>query len=1786
MFNKKRLVVAVVFILFMFCFITFAGGTPQNQAIATRNVTFIDSYNNAELSAQRVIVGEDADVPEDPRHNGLVFVGWYLEDDRDTRVRDFTNVTDNITVIALYGADVNGNGIFDDEDQTFTVRFVDSTNNVVIATRQVLIGMSAVAPTAPTHAGMTFTGWDASYTNVRNNRTINAIYRTVPATEPDDRRVVTHTVTFIDGLDRSIIATVEVEEGLTAGVPIAPTHDGYVFVRWDGNLDEVTEEREITAVYAADENGNGIADESETKYTVNYRSLIEGTKNEAPKYDKSFLTTEEYTVLENTFVLDGHIFMGWTQDSELASAPLTEDTADLIEEGSRGTIGTENIVYYAVWAEDKNGDDIPDYRPGQKFQVTIIYGIDGEITDTITVLKGTTYADILPDKQVVDPTDEDDYVFDKWVAVEDEEEKPVRLDEEITSDITVKAIYAEDMNHNGIPDTDPNETHYDVTFKTESKYASLMGDDEASSYTVSIVEGAKIGTNVPHIVEFDDDKIAFVKWTKFDGIKDVDHTTRQVEETIVTSDMAFTAQFGKDGNDNGTPDIEEETLYLTIEYRNAVTNDEMFDHVDLELVANEDYEVVSPVPEKGNYTITPKTVAGTMTKEASGTTIIVTYKPAVDDNQNGIDDSVDTYFTVTFKDRAVTVDTQRVLIGMDAKAPEVRESYIEGGYTYTFANWDKSITNIRENMTVNSVYTETANEYKVTYIIDGEEVTTETVTYNTTLNSVPEPTKTGYTLGQWKLNGTVFDTTAAYTQTANITLTNTFTANTYTVTYIVDGKQFDTKTVAYDATLTHPTEPTKTGYTFAGWYTDDDTLVEDDEVYHTADSMTLTARYDINTYEVAVEIANGTVDKDKKTADYNTPIEFTVIADKFYTLDHAVVTCTNAQKATLSEGTLKIDEVTADSVCTIDPREDRVGGGETGEESDGKADAYQAKIDFEIREGSWQGTLLYAKSLYADKSEGTNRTKIPFETDITDDYYIYDPYNYIGSVTSTPNGDIPNQAVTYEYKDGKGYATLLLPVKTKDEYKVILAVRRKQYNISIYRTFDGVKSEQVDKTLAAFAGKESNLWLNNTRYDVEGYTFDRIDKVVTCEKDTEIKIAENGYAYFKATQNDVCYINYIDSEKNPEIADSYKVHVNLKVNNSVGPYDETLTVKGGQPATFDDVEPLRKYKLNTFTVDTKPDDSNITYKKINGKDAYQVTTKFNTTGAPVTMDFVITLKTTAKKVTFVTEDEYTHLLKEQSVLVDKNSSLSAEGITSLIVEDDKDGIAFEKWLDENGREVSEKNILAAKVAEDVTYTAVFGEDKNNNGTVDEDEKVTVNYVVEGNATISKTSDILLPGDTVIFPTVTTDKGYEYSWYEGNAKITSATIATGDKTRTFIVKIARIEYKIVFDYANGKDAKFEKTYHYGDVIDIPSSPVDYTDETKKYSFEAWYVGNRPMNEADKKVDGNETFVAHYKETILPVLTATANPNSWTKDDTVNITLTANKEIRKYMYSLDGGKTWNTTSNVYSVTSKKKSVNETILFKAIDKDNLETKVVSATVKIDKDGPRFSVQKTQTEHVANIDIAISDAESGLNPKSVTYLRGEYKTVDEYIDAQTVRGETIVPPSLSVSNGKATLKAAINGTYTIYAEDMVGNPNVTVITVSGLIEDGIKNQDADKDDSTEGITVKYGATQYDSIKELQGLWRAMPNRKIQVVAQEGYEILEVKWAVGREDEVYFQNYGNSVKPVDKEFTIEGSYYTDVYSIYVRYKGPDGIEREPKITYIFSQAKRFSIFRWDWVVM
>ena len=132
-------------------------------------------------------------------------------------------------------------------------------------------------------------------------------------------------------------------------------------------------------------------------------------------------------------------------------------------------------------------------------------------------------------------------------------------------------------------------------------------------------------------------------------------------------------------------------------------------------------------------------------------------------------------------------------------------------------------------------YQYTRNSYNVTWVVDGA-TTTETYLYGAAINKPADPTKEGHTFAAW--TPAVADNMPA----ENVTYTATWTVNQYTVTWDVDGST-TTETYNYGAAINKPADPTKTGYTFAGW----SPAVADNMP---ANNVTYTAQWTINTYTV------------------------------------------------------------------------------------------------------------------------------------------------------------------------------------------------------------------------------------------------------------------------------------------------------------------------------------------------------------------------------------------------------------------------------------------------------------------------------------------------------------------------------------------------------------------------------------------------------------------------------------------------------------------------------------------------------------------------------------------------------------------------------------------------------------------------------------------------------------------------------------------------------------------------------------------------------------------------
>ena len=222
-----------------------------------------------------------------------------------------------------------------EETVTYTVTFVDYDGRV-LSEQRVAEGEAAIAPEAPTREGYDFIGWDKEFNAVYEDMTVTAQYNGP-----------FHTVTFVD-YDGTVIDEQRVLDGEAATAPEAPTREGYVFVGWDKEFDNVISDLTVTAVYEEettepethtvkflDKDGNVIAEVE----------VVEGEAAQAPEAPE----------------VEGYHFVGWdkditnvTEDMEVrAMYEINVYTVTFVDfDGT--VIATEEVEYGAAATDPEN----------------------------------------------------------------------------------------------------------------------------------------------------------------------------------------------------------------------------------------------------------------------------------------------------------------------------------------------------------------------------------------------------------------------------------------------------------------------------------------------------------------------------------------------------------------------------------------------------------------------------------------------------------------------------------------------------------------------------------------------------------------------------------------------------------------------------------------------------------------------------------------------------------------------------------------------------------------------------------------------------------------------------------------------------------------------------------------------------------------------------------------------------------------------------------------------------------------------------------------------------------------------------------------------------------------------------------------------------------------------------------------------------------------------------------------------------------------------------------------
>ena len=158
---------------------------------------------------------------------------------------------------------------------------------------------------------------------------------------------------------------------------------------------------------------------------------------------------------------------------------------------------------------------------------------------------------------------------------------------------------------------------------------------------------------------------------------------------------------------------------------------------------------------------------------------------------------------------------------------------------------------------------EVIGAYPVTFQSEGGSEVASQIRANTPADQPADPTKEGYTFIGWYNGESEWDFETPVT--TGLILTAKWQVNQYTITFKPEnGGQDIVIKQDYGTAITAPANPTKTGYTFAGW---DKTI----PTTMPAENMTITARWQVNQYTITFKPENGGQDIVIKQ-DYGTAI--------------------------------------------------------------------------------------------------------------------------------------------------------------------------------------------------------------------------------------------------------------------------------------------------------------------------------------------------------------------------------------------------------------------------------------------------------------------------------------------------------------------------------------------------------------------------------------------------------------------------------------------------------------------------------------------------------------------------------------------------------------------------------------------------------------------------------------------------------------------------------------------------------------------------------------------------
>lgn len=273
-----------------------------------------------------------------------------------------------------------------DSDVFYSVTFYNQDGTTILSRVKVKKGGSAVAPTAPTIDGYTFTGWDKDISEVTSDLKVTAQYKS--------NALPTYTVTFYDGT--TLLGTTP---NITSGTgvvlgPELPTKEGYTS-SWSVDITCVTSDMVVYVVYTLDTDPLASQKAAACQKVYGYSSsavaaastLVSSTIDAI----NAATTEEDINALLEKFVVDFRTYAQWY--------PTVSDKGALVVFGGYAlnvTINTNTI--FATQGDATNGYRTIMVTYPEGLPKTLadgdyieIYGYVSEVgnTPTITVVDGT-----------------------------------------------------------------------------------------------------------------------------------------------------------------------------------------------------------------------------------------------------------------------------------------------------------------------------------------------------------------------------------------------------------------------------------------------------------------------------------------------------------------------------------------------------------------------------------------------------------------------------------------------------------------------------------------------------------------------------------------------------------------------------------------------------------------------------------------------------------------------------------------------------------------------------------------------------------------------------------------------------------------------------------------------------------------------------------------------------------------------------------------------------------------------------------------------------------------------------------------------------------------------------------------------------------------------------------------------------------------------------------------------------------------------------------------------------